>query len=137
MRQYDQILIVDEHKDDVDDFRSFFRFREFPNIRTATSGREATVILSVGSAVISLIVIDIGAADTEIRSLLNYVRTSKFAGQVVLCAKRRAMTAENAAHLAKAHGLQQATFIQKPPTKSDLERVFGPFLNFNGLLLSA
>lgn len=137
MRQSDQILIVDKNEDDVAAFSSFFQFREFPNIRTATGGTQAITILSVWSAAISLIVIDIGVADTEIRPLLNHVRTSKFAGQVVLCAKRRAMTAENAAHLAKAHGLQQAAFIQKPPTKSDLEHVFGPFLRFNGLLLSA
>lgn len=124
MSNFKTVLLIDDDPTQIAILSAYFGSLRVQTILHACDGLAASKILDNEACNIDLIVSDLCMPNMDGIEFLRHIKKSSFSGEVVLISSFDKTLLDNAKSLAEMHGLKLLGKIEKPLTKSALDRTF-------------
>jgi EAL domain-containing protein (putative c-di-GMP-specific phosphodiesterase class I)/ActR/RegA family two-component response regulator len=118
------ILIVDDDPTQIAILHAYFTSARAGNIHQAGDGNSALAIVNSLTEPLDLIVSDLGMPGMDGFEFLRHLKATAFSGKIALFSGHDHALIENAASLARIHGLKIVGQLKKPLTKRALDMIF-------------
>lgn len=118
------ILIVDDDPTQTAILTAYFAAMQAGEVVCAADGRSALEQINDTGATFDLIVTDLNMPHMDGFEFIRHIKETGFSGSIVLFSGHEETLIENAAKLARHHGLKVTGSLKKPLTKSALDDVF-------------